>query len=185
MLVLRKEIKIGIGAGLTILGIAGVYGLMASLSNNGADKKDQSAMVDNGKPSDNKGLDEAINGLPDSEKVVPSGPIAKGPDAKTVDPFSESQRTDGNPNNDAVLSALKTGTLGDTKLNNSSHNGDMTVVKAPSTPRAESKLVQPSSLEGLTPIEPAKTDNLSASHTKSTGSKSTEPKSTGTVAGGS
>ena len=184
MLVLRKEIKIGIGAGLTILGIAGVYGLMASLSSNGAEKKDQSAMVDTGKPSDDKGLGEAIGGLPPSEKEIASLPPSKGADSAKVDPFSESQRTDGNPNNDAVLSALKTGNLGDTKLNNGSH-GDTTVVKAPTTPRTESKLVQPTSLDGLTPIEPEKTNNLSASHSKPTDLKSANATSTGTVTGGS
>lgn len=140
MLVLRKEIKIGIGAGLTILGIAGVYGLMASLSG-GTEKADQSAMV-----TDDKGLGEAQSGLPPKEDTAVTTPSSATPPklvetANATDPFSESKRTDGNANGDAILSALATGRIGDSKVKDSSKTAagsEPTIVKSPTGTHADS-----------------------------------------------
>jgi nucleoid-associated protein YgaU len=143
VLVLRKEIKIGIGAGLTILGIAGVYGLMASLSSSGAEKADQTAIV-----TDDKGLDSATSGLPPKDETPSTLSNTTPPklvDAgKSTDPFSESNRPDGNLSNDAILSALATGRIGDAKVKDQSKpvgGNEPTVIKAPTTPKTDSKLV--------------------------------------------
>lgn len=105
MLVLRKEIKIGIGAGLTILGIAAVYGLIAALSSSGGDaKKDlasnstTAALTDRG----NEG------GLP--PKVDEPDPLTT-PKTETAarDPFAESVRKDGNTTTDPWSNVLSSG----------------------------------------------------------------------------
>ncbi|HEX8325305.1 MAG TPA: LysM peptidoglycan-binding domain-containing protein [Tepidisphaeraceae bacterium] len=161
MLVLRKEIKIGIGAGLTILGIAGVYGLMASLSNSGEHKDAASAVVTNDEMAERqRAIDSAMNGLPPKPDEVAD--VTSKLETKTADPFAESARPDGNKA-DVWGSALTTGRVGsDIKSPAGGTASGPTVVKAPVTPRTESKLVQSGS-SAFTPVEaPALTERTAA-----------------------
>ncbi|MGC4032227.1 MAG: LysM peptidoglycan-binding domain-containing protein [Tepidisphaeraceae bacterium] len=138
MVVLRKEIKMGIGAGLAILGIAGVYGLMASLSGS----HDQTAEVTRGNLPD-----DAVPGLPPVEDkpavapVKPPEPI-KTADANTAksDPFSESYRNDGNKG-DVWSSALSTGRIEDVKAGSAAKGSDPIVDRAPVAKKDSPKLV--------------------------------------------
>ena len=102
MLVLRKEMKLGLGIGAAVLGIAGVYGLMAVMSANSRtpgqpSPADTSAQV---QPDPVQIADAshptAISGLPPKDDKVAS------------DPFLESARNDGNKS-DPWTQALNTG----------------------------------------------------------------------------
>lgn len=163
MLVLRKEIKIGIGAGLTILGIAGVYGLMASLSNSGDQQAaDNTAVVSQDEMTDRqKAMESAASGLPPKEEEVA---VAPKPDSRGGDPFAESSRFDGNTKGDVWRSALTTGRVGSNltstgggTANAGTATGGGTagpmVVKAPVAPRTDSQLVR-ATPSAFTPVEP-------------------------------
>ena len=140
MVVLRKEIKIGIGAGLAILGIAGVYGLMASLSSNG-DSKDSTQLVSNDEMAKRQqALSEAVSGPVDDDKGQNTTPAPKpafvdaGGDAKT-DPFTELKRTDGNTGNaDVWNTALSTGRIDTIKASTPAPDNAPAVIKAPVKP---------------------------------------------------
>lgn len=71
MLVLRKELKMGLGIGAAVLGVATVYGLMSLLSSGGGDGSAPVA-ANNGTdtirvPADPRGLESARSGLPPAE----------------------------------------------------------------------------------------------------------------------
>jgi len=116
MLVLRKEVKLGLGVGAAAVGIAAVYGLMAVLSANShtpgqsQNPSDDQAQVATDTASDSS----AVGGLPptdDSKTAKPQVAKAGG------DPFLESARTDGNKS-DPWEMALRTGRVQPTDLVN-------------------------------------------------------------------
>lgn len=104
MLVLRKEVKLGLGVGAAGLGIAAVYGLMAVLSANShtpsqATATDEpAAVVSPGEKSD-------VTPAPSKD---PSAVTGLPPKEDAIDPFAESHRKDGNAS-DPWEAALKTG----------------------------------------------------------------------------
>jgi len=118
MLVLRKEVKLGLGVGAAAVGIAAVYGLMAVLSANShtpgqsQNPSDDQAQV---ATDSSTGTDSnAVGGLPPTD----DGKSAKSQVAKnTADPFLESARNDGNKS-DPWEMALKTGRVQPTDLVN-------------------------------------------------------------------
>lgn len=136
MLVLRKEIKIGIGAGLTILGIAAVYGLIAALSGGGTDAKKDLAVNTGETPN---AITDRGNGGGLPPKVDEPDPIAVPPKAvdpmPSRDPFAESNRKDGNTTTDPWATALTSGRVG----------GDVVkapaVIKSPTTPKRDNGLI--------------------------------------------
>ena len=117
MLVLRKEIKMGAAIGLSVIGIIGVYGLMASLSGGDkAAKSDATNLADS--DTRRSALNNAVSGLPPAVDILnkPTSnpkpiidPMVLKPN---TDPFAESNRNDGDSHNDSVLTALSTGRLG-------------------------------------------------------------------------
>ena len=103
-MLLRKEMKIGLGIGAAVLGIVLVYGIMATLSANsktpGVASADPSAAVADGGGAAPDATTNGHGGLPPIDEP-------KSTDKKP-DPYSESARRDGNPT-DPWTQALQTG----------------------------------------------------------------------------
>ncbi|MBC7782632.1 MAG: LysM peptidoglycan-binding domain-containing protein [Burkholderiales bacterium] len=115
MLVIRKELKVGVAVAAGILGVAAVYGLMALLGNRGGNAGSDLAQNSNTEqvapdgvinvPDVAPNLDNAQVGLPPKEGTTPESKPAVAP----VDPFAESFRTDGSSNDDKWTAAWNTG----------------------------------------------------------------------------
>ena len=132
MLVLRKEIKIGIGAGLTILGIAAVYGLIAALSSGGGDTKKEFASNTGAAALTDRGNEGGLPPKVDEPDPATPKPDPSKTDSAAHDPFVESIRKDGNNTTDPWANALSTGKVG----------GDIkspAVIKSPTDTKANSE----------------------------------------------
>lgn len=97
VLVLRKEVKVALAAAAGVVGIALVYGLMATLSSSPSDSPvdplAHQAGDSVGTLDVSGGADQIVSGLPPKEDA----PVAGADDslASATDPFAESARTDG------------------------------------------------------------------------------------------
>ena len=136
MLVLRKEMKMGLGIGAAVLGIAAVYGLMATLSSSSNPHTQPDTVATSTDTDTPHGLDSAVTGLPPKDDGTKDagkdGTLAVAPKPPAGDPFAESNRTDGK-NSDPWTLALATG-----KVNAGgkpvADNGAPLVVQTPTTP---------------------------------------------------
>ncbi|MGN6725462.1 MAG: LysM peptidoglycan-binding domain-containing protein [Tepidisphaeraceae bacterium] len=170
MLVLRKEIKMGLGIGVAVLGIAAVYGLMATLSSGGSHEQQGTEQVASDTPSDSgpHGLDSAVSGLPPKDDGSAAKPpaVASTPSGSTSgDPFAESNRTDGNKSDPWTL-ALATGRVTTDSKPASADPGPLVVatptVPTPPTPvvadatENAAAIAPPTPSYSSTPAEPAK-----------------------------
>ena len=111
MLQVRKELKLGLGIGVAVLGVAAVYGGLAMMTSKSGE---QSAQNESGGTSlaaedgtSRSALNEAVGGLPPLE-TAPAETKEPAVAQTSVDPFSESYRNDGSTTDPWAL-ALKTG----------------------------------------------------------------------------
>ncbi len=110
MLVVRKEIKLGLGITAAVVGVAVVYGGMALLSSGGSSGtlaqpgSGETLVVD---AASINSLDEAVPGLPPAEGS--SADVASVRPPINTDPFAETARTDGAPTTDRWATAWNTG----------------------------------------------------------------------------
>ncbi len=104
VLVLRKEVKVVLAAAAGVVGIALVYGLMATLSSSGEATIDPTAHRASGDGAGTLDVtapsDQVVSGLPprDDASAAPRDGTAK--DTSSADPFAESARNDGKSNVD-------------------------------------------------------------------------------------
>ncbi len=102
MLIIRKELKVGLGIAAAVLGVAVVYGGMSLLSSGGSSKDEISFRPGDSSPDVmGRGLDDAVSGLPPAEGspadlIIPDTATNNVPPVK-ADPFAESTRADGQP----------------------------------------------------------------------------------------
>ncbi|HEY0007279.1 MAG TPA: LysM peptidoglycan-binding domain-containing protein [Tepidisphaeraceae bacterium] len=151
MLVLRKELKLGLGIGAAILGVAVVYGGMAMLTSDRDAKPAGSEGVEPVATSETtpapNGLDGAVSGLPPAESPPTETKVP------AVDPFAENARTDGNTRDPWAL-ALRTGrvstdTVSGAKAPETNHGIIKTEAPAEPVQRKDPLVVTPSAEQTL------------------------------------
>lgn len=136
MLVIRKDLKVGLGIAAAVVGVAVIYGGMSLLTSRSSDDHVSFSPGDSQTaelPSLN--LDDAVAGLPPREEPA----TAKTPEASN-DIFSESFRSDGSSNTDKWATAWSTGRVNASVRNETPApnsvpaNSDHSIAGTPSTP---------------------------------------------------
>lgn len=135
MLVIRKDLKVGLGIVAAVVGVAVIYGGMSLLTSGSTQDRVTFSPGDSQTselPSLN--LDDAVAGLPPREDP-PAGRTSQTPSA---DIFSESLRSDGSSNTDKWATAWSTGRVtasvrNETSTSNSfAANPDQSIIGTPS-----------------------------------------------------
>ncbi len=113
MLVIRKEVKVGLGIAAAVLGVAVIYGGMSMLTSGPSDDAITFTPGDGTLPIGNAILDEAVSGLPptDATEATASRPPVE-------DIFAESSRADGAATHDKWATAWSTGRVNAVRTEN-------------------------------------------------------------------
>lgn len=153
MLVIRKDLKVGLGIAAALVGVAVIYGGMSFLTS-GSTQDRVTFHPEDPQTSElpNLNLDDAVAGLPPRE----DSPLVKTPGTTNTDIFAESSRSDGSANTDIWATAWSTGRVtasvrNETPASNSvSGNLDHPVVGTPSASQTETDAV----IRTVTPTVP-------------------------------